>query len=177
MKRIALVIGHGPVKDTGAGSADGKTTELEWNRKFVPMVESELSKRGVKTWLFHRIIERVPPVANVNGTNAECAIEFHLNSSTPTGTGTEMIHYAASSKGRKLAVALQESAVSVLGLKDRGVKPPFNGRGNGFLKNTNMPAVIVESFFISNPSDLATGTAKMKQLAEAYAEALAKLRF
>jgi N-acetylmuramoyl-L-alanine amidase len=176
MKRIALVIGHGPVKDTGASSSDGKASELEWNRKFVPIVEAELNKRGVKTWLFHRIVERTPPVLNVNGTTAECALEFHLNSSTPTGTGTEMIYYAASSKGRKLAVALQEAAVSALGLKDRGVKPPFNGRGNGFLKNTNMPAVIVESFFISNPSDLATGTARMKQLAAAYADALVKLK-
>jgi len=83
-----------------------------------------------------------------------------------------MIYWPSSTKGKALATRLQSAAVGVLKLNDRGIKPPQNGRGAALLRKTNMPAVIVESFFIDNDGDLARGNLKKDALAAAYADAL-----
>lgn len=167
--KVALIPGHGPEIDRGAENKDG-TTELDWNRDLVRRIKSHLEGK-VEVVVVNRTKERLSPVVEVNATNADLAMEFHLNSATGTATGTEMIYVSQS--GKKLAERLQKAAVSILRLADRGVKNPFAGRGNYFLTKTRMPAVIVESFFIDNSEDLAVGNARKEELALAYANAIA----
>lgn len=172
MKTIALVVGHGPVKDKGAVAKDG-TTELGWNTDLAPRIAAHIGTRA-KVVVIHRRIERQSPVVAVNGSGAAIAVELHLNAADGTASGTEMIHAPNSVKGAALARVLQSAAVSVLNLPNRGVKPPWKGRGAAFLTKTKMPAVIVESFFIDRPSDLARGNARKDALAAAYADALVR---
>lgn len=166
--KIALVPGHGPRIDEGATNPDG-TTELDWNRDLVKRIASHLRGRADVS-VVHRVKERLSPVDQVNATNADVAIEFHLNASNGKASGTEMIHISKS--GKLWAEKLQKAAVEVLRLPDRGVKTPFAGRGDRFLSKTKMPAVIVESFFIDNSDDLEVGNARKEELALAYANAL-----
>lgn len=166
--KIALIPGHGPEIDRGAENKDG-TTELDWNRDLVRRIKSHLEGRA-EVVVVNRVKERLSPVAEINATGADLAVEFHLNSATGNATGTEMIYISRS--GKKLAEKLQKAAVSTLRLADRGVKTPFAGRGNYFLTKTTMPAVIAESFFIDNSDDLAVGNARKEELAMAYANAL-----
>lgn len=177
MNRIALVIGHGPRIDKGAFSTDGQTHELGWNGKLVPLIAQKIEDAGGHPFVIHRAQERNPPTTLVNLTGAEVACEFHLNSADGPASGTEMIHYPGSKKGILLATAMQMAAVGELGLANRGIKPPWQGRGMVFLAKTHMPAIIVESFFISNDNDLARGNDKLEELARAYAATLLGLRW
>lgn len=171
--KICLIPGHGPIRDKGAENRDG-TNELEWNQDLVRRIATHLQGKAGVT-IVHRSQERLSPVHMINTTNADIAIEFHCNAANGTATGTEMIYYPSSRAGKALAEKLQKAVVSVLGLKDRGVREPFDGRGNRFLAGTRMPAVIAESFFIDNSSDLAVGNAKKDLLALAYADAILSL--
>lgn len=171
MKKVAIVIGHGPNIDRGAVSADGATTELDWNRDLASRINDRLSGR-VEGIIVHRTIERLQPVLETNATQADAAIELHLNS-TPGASGTEMIIFEGSTQGRRLGQLLLDGAVRALGLPDRGVKgPQGGGRGERWLKGTRMPAVIVESFFIDTPRDLDRGNERKDELAQAYADAI-----
>lgn len=173
MKRVAIVIGHGPRIDEGAENKDG-TTELDWNQDLAHRILRDITEPSIRLHgvVVHRVTEKLQPVTETNETRADMAIELHLNS-TPGASGTEMIHYPGSARGMKLASLLQAAAVRVLGLPNRGIKTPQGGgRGLRWLKNTNMPAVIVESFFIDNDGDLSVGNEKKDELAKAYADAL-----
>lgn len=185
MKTIAIVIGHGPRVDRGAIGHDG-TTELYWNTDLALRILDAINSGAagdveghrtpaVKAVVIARRTEKQPPIDEVNGLRPAAAVELHLNAFNAKASGTEMIHYPGSTKGKDLAVLLQQAAVKVLALPDRGVKgPQAGGRGMAFLAKTSCPAVIVESFFIDNPTDLARGNAKKQALAEAYAAALLK---
>jgi N-acetylmuramoyl-L-alanine amidase len=166
--KIALIPGHGPSIDQGAENKDG-TTELAWNRDLVRRIKSHLDGRA-EVVVINRVRERLSPVAEINATQAQVALEFHLNASNGKASGTEMIYISRA--GRIIAEKLLNAAVGVLRLPNRGVKQPFAGRGNFFLTKTRMPAVIVESFFIDNSEDLEVGNARKEELALAYALAL-----
>lgn len=170
MKKVAIVIGHGPRIDKGAVNPSSGTNELDWNTDLADRIQARLSGR-VEGVIVKRVVERLQPVAETNATGADAAIELHLNSFNGTASGTEMI--ATSLRGREFAGLLQNAAVRALGLANRGVKgPQGGGRGQRWLNGTRMPAVIVESFFIDNDADLRRGNERKDQLAQGYADAI-----
>lgn len=185
MKKVAIVVGHGPRIDKGAVNANGET-EMDWNRDLANRIHTELKSEGVvDSEIFYRKVERLSPVSEVNASKCNLAIELHLNSSDDddpdlegTASGTEMIVYYLPSTGspsvgtKKAADALLRAALGVLKLPNRGVRPPYEGRGRRFLSKTTMPAVIVESFFIDHTPDLDRGNSVKQQLARAYALAI-----
>lgn len=86
-------------------------------------------------------------IANKENTNV--FISIHLNSAeNKSATGVEVLRYGdCSEKTVKLASEVQKRLVSATGFKDRGVKV----RNNLYvLKHTKMPAILVETGFISN---------------------------
>ena len=177
MKRVAIVTGHGPKIDRGAVNRATGTTELDWNTELASMIKNAMAGR-VDAVIVHRVTERLQPVTETNATKADCSIEMHLNSSeNHAASGSEMICLPSSPKANHLASLLQAAAVRTLQLPDRGVKGPRRGpdgklRGHRWLKGTTMAAVIVESFFIDNDSDLAIGNSLKGNLAQAYADAI-----
>lgn len=171
--KVALVPGHGPSLDRGAVNAASGTTELDWNRDLIQRIAFHLGDQ-VENVIIARTIERVPPVPAVNASLADFAIEFHCNAANTHASGTEMIYLSAA--GKRLAEALQVRAVAALGLPDRGVKKPFNGRGGYFLSKTRMAAVIAESMFIDNDHDLRIANEHKDDLAQAYADAILSFR-
>lgn len=82
----------------------------------------------------------------VNMAGADLFISIHCNAADrPDASGTETWYYGA---GHRLAAAIQRR-LATLGLDDRGVK-----QGDFYvLKYTDMPAVLVELAFISNPKE------------------------
>lgn len=176
MKKVALVIGHGPRIDRGAVNAATGTTELDWNTELAGMIKNALAGR-VEAVIVHRTTERLQPVLETNATGADCAIELHLNSFDCEASGTEMICLLSSPKAVALASRLQSAAVRCLQLPNRGVKGPQKGpdgklRGHRWLKGTTMAAVIVESGFIDNNDDLEVLNMCKHSLAQAYADAI-----
>jgi N-acetylmuramoyl-L-alanine amidase len=175
--KILLIIGHGPRIDMGAVNEASGMTELEWNRELVALISAELTNLKIPNAIMHRVTERVQPVRQVNEADPFCCAEFHLNSFNGKASGTEIIYYPSSRRGRELALQLLAAAVRTLGLPDRGIKGPQGGnRGMALLRGTRCPAVIVESFFIDNDRDLKIGTERRAKLAKAYADAFAAYR-
>ncbi|WHH58365.1 N-acetylmuramoyl-L-alanine amidase [Petroclostridium sp. X23] len=85
-----------------------------------------------------------------NNYGADYFISMHCNSAKDTGaSGTETYCLATGGKAYELAKVLQQAMIEFNNNKDRGVKV-----ANYYvLKYTNMPAVIIETMFLSNQQE------------------------
>ncbi len=168
-------IGHSP-RDKGAeGALDGKEyNEFDYNSGLAEMITPLVGNAEII--VIHRNVGKdgyktLP--ADTNRYNPAFAVSLHANSSSPAATGSEVLHYASSKEGRKLAAILQEQFLKALGLPDRGLKPRTSAdRGGLQLFATKAPIVIGEPFFISNTADLRAAVDKKGALAAAYATAI-----
>lgn len=92
--------------------------------------------------------------ARVNEANrwgADYFISIHTNASvSPNAVGTEVLVYQNMTQASALAEDILEEIVSASGFPNRGVK---QRPGLYVLRKTNMPAVLIETGFISNPQE------------------------
>ena len=92
-------------------------------------------------------------VNDANSWGADYFISLHTNASdNPSASGVEAFAYAQPSRAFSLGEDIVENLSEATGLRDRGMKVR---PGLYVLRRTNMPAVLVEMGFISNPSDAA----------------------
>ena len=88
-----------------------------------------------------------------NAWGADYFISLHCNASVdPSATGTEALVYSASGRAYPLAQNILLGITNATGLNNRGVKLR---PGLYVLRRTQMPAVLLELGFISNPTDAA----------------------
>jgi len=82
-----------------------------------------------------------------NQSGADVFVSIHCNSATdPSAHGTETHCYPGSVRAKTLAQMIQKRLVPALGLTDRGVRES----NFAVLRQTHMPAALVELAFISN---------------------------
>lgn len=92
-------------------------------------------------------------VDEANRWGADYFVSLHTNASdNSTASGVETLAYSRETRGYGLAQAIQRDVVAVTGLPDRGVKLR---PGLYVLRKTQMPAVLAELGFITNPGDAA----------------------
>ncbi len=92
-------------------------------------------------------------VNDANSWGADYFISIHTNASdNPSASGTEAYAYSRGSRAFRLGENVVEGIVDLTGLPDRGMKVR---PGLYVLKNTAMPAILVELGFITNPGDAA----------------------
>lgn len=92
-------------------------------------------------------------VNDANSWGADYFISIHTNASeNSAASGVEAFAYSAPSRAFTLGEAIVESISRITGLHDRGMKVR---PGLFVLRRTNMPAVLVELGFITNPGDAA----------------------
>ncbi len=91
-------------------------------------------------------------VREANAWGADVFLSLHTNAATNTSaSGVEALIYDSSSDvAEELSEDILEELTLITGLRNRGV---IERPGLYVLRRTNMPAIIVEMGFISNPAD------------------------
>ena len=134
--KVFLNPGHAPGghPDPGAVNSESGLRECDVALAVGQSAESYLNAAGVATELLQSdSLEEICEAANA---------------------GTETWACAGSYRGSMLASCIQNQIVDALDTTDRGVKIATPGvNGLYVLTNTDMPAVLVELAFITNPSD------------------------
>lgn len=87
--------------------------------------------------------------ADANAWGADLFVSIHCNAANEKAYGTETYAYRVSSNGYRLAAGVQKHLVADTGRCNRGVKTA----NFAVLRNSNMPAILVETAFIDNPED------------------------
>lgn len=156
--RVALDIGHQLIGDRGAVSARGLSENQYWTDNIRTIVDALASQGQATAVKIFRRDDYGNSVSReceaINKWGAGLAVSLHLNSAdSPTATGHEAIHYPGSKQGIILARLINEQVASLNILRNRGIKEPYEGRGNTWLSKTICPAIILEAGFLSNPSD------------------------
>lgn len=182
-KEVIVVIdpGHGG-EDLGAynGILYEKDINLDISLKLGELLE-ELGVNVVCTRQTDVFVDLDPRVDLANKLEATLFISVHSNAMPDYSDygGTETLYCPSLNPkyskmdGKKLAVIVQQELVKALGTIDNGIIERPN---LVVLRKTEMPAVIAEIAYISNPSDrakLADGTFR-QNVAKALADAVAK---
>ncbi len=149
--KIAYDCGHGGM-DPGAIGASG-AYEKDYNRRIGDAIMMKLRENGAEVIDVRpgdAYIELSERCRIVNEVESDIFISGHHNGSdNPEARGIEIYHFAGSVKGKALAEAIHRQIAPASGLKDRGVKEA----NFQVLRDTNMPAVLIEFGFITNVED------------------------
>lgn len=172
-KKVALDPGHGGA-DPGDRGPDGQT-EAEWTFGLAARLALLLDARQA-----HAMLTRGPndgPHVSqraqlANRFGADLLLSIHLNAhSTPVAAGAATYYFqggtVASEPGEHLAELIRQALIRA-GRPDCGT----HGKAYPILRETQMPAVVVEPGFITNPQELGELDATLDDIAEAMAQAL-----
>jgi N-acetylmuramoyl-L-alanine amidase len=167
-KKVFLSAGHG---GTDPGACAYGLKEKDINLQTLLSCKSELERHGVKV-VASRVTDENDPVSQevkkANASGADPAVSFHANAGG--GDGFEAFYWDSDTNGKKLA-SLGEKYIKALGQNSRGIK---SGNHLYFIRNTKATAVLFESFFLDNATDINVGNTveKQKALGVAYARAI-----
>ena len=169
-KTLFISAGH---SDADPGAVGNGYTEASIVLEFRDLLANALRARGVE---FSKDGE---PGENLSLSNAwrmaaehDIALEFHCNAfHTPTATGVETLSRPRNMElGLRVCRAIRET----LGIANRGAKGEGSGQHSRLAFVSSGGGIIVELFFISNPSDLDKYQRWKLQLAEVLADLLAE---
>jgi N-acetylmuramoyl-L-alanine amidase len=171
---VVLDPGHGG-PDPGAIGIGG-LRETDVVLEVSEIVKKLLSEKGVKVWLTRKNevdLDLPPRVSFANRKNADIFVSIHANASRGKRrdiNGLETFYYRGW-RGRLLAKRIQKQILKVSpGSPDRGVK-----QGRFYvIKNTSMPAVLVEIGFLTGKLDARRleKTSHRKRIAYAIAKGI-----
>ncbi len=183
---VVVDCGHGE-NDPGKIGVNG-VLEKDINLEIGKMVEKRLKKKG-----YHVVMTRTEDkilaeegstnkkaqdmkarVALINETKPVLAVSVHQNSyHEPEVKGAQVFYYSHSTEGETAAKAMQEALLSVDADNKRQAK---ENDSYYLLKRTEVPTIIVECGFLSNPeeADLLSDGEYQKKVADAIAEGVEK---
>lgn len=146
---VVLDAGHGG-SDPGAKSVSGKW-EKEFTLSVVKKVQAILAGESKINLVMTRVEDTYPTLDDrVNAANslqADLFLSVHGNSYKPEINGTETYYYRSDSLD--FAKVLHKQVAAATGFKDNGVRI-----GNyKVIRETTMPAVLLEVGYLSNKSD------------------------
>lgn len=156
-KIITIDPGHGG-SDSGAVGPNGYT-EKEGAFAISQKVASILNQSGAKVVMTRDSdVDVYGPNASArnelqarvdvgNNANSDIFVSIHCNAFVnPAANGTQTFYYGSSYQGQRLAQSIQEKMIEANGLRDRGISTC-----NFYVvKHSYMPAVLIETAFITN---------------------------
>lgn len=168
---VMLDPGHGG-RDPGAVGI-GSIKEKDINLSIAQRVASRLEQNGIRVIMTRsddREIDLSPRVQMAERSNVDLFVSIHSNAismSRPDVNGLETYYY---SSGLNLARTIHNSILRNTDMRDRGVR-----RANFYvIKNTSMPAVLVETGFVTGREDAArlSNINTRNQIADAIADGI-----
>jgi N-acetylmuramoyl-L-alanine amidase len=173
--KVFLNPGHAPGghPDPGAVNEETGLRECDVALAVGKSAASYLNAAGVETELLQSdSLEEICEAANTS--DADIFVSIHCNAAeAEAANGTETWACAGSYRGSMLARCIQNQIVNALDTTDRGVKIATPGvNGLYVLTNTDIPAVLVELAFITNPGDEAILAHDQDALARAVARGI-----
>lgn len=158
MFKVFIDPGHGH-PDSGAVGPSG-VQEKDLNMQFAELLSLACRRKGWDVMWSRsgdfNVSERAS-AQKANAWNADVYVSLHCNGSyNPQAKGYEVLYWHSSNRGKALAEGvldlMQESYACRDGIGvNRGAKPKQPGdRGATVLSQTVMPAIIVESGFVTN---------------------------
>lgn len=159
IKKAVIAVGHTASGLAGCGAV-GYVNESNCTREICPVIVDILEKEGIETKLiridkansyeFEDCYERA---RMANEWGADIYIEVHLNSFNSKAYGTETYVISESTAAVEVAKRINKSVVNALGTVDRTNGKGFKTNNYIVLRETNMPAILVETLFCDNKSD------------------------
>lgn len=174
---VAIVVGHSNER-RGASNPDTGMSEYIFNYKVAEDIASSLNDdeshnvNGIV--VLRKTSLRALPNA-VNATGAVLCLSLHCNAFNTKARGCETLYHHTSKQGKVLAQYVQHELVELMNSSDRGIKAKSSeDRGGYMLRETNMPCVIAEPFFIDEEEDYKLGMQYRDdgRLAGAYTRAI-----
>jgi N-acetylmuramoyl-L-alanine amidase len=167
--KITTNAGHYPGKDSGAVGQTG-LQEANVAKDIANKVCGYLSAVGYEVlFIQENELYQITDASNLFGS--DLFLSIHCNAATNTeAKGTETFYSVGSVEGKKLAQCIQSQIINDLGTVDRGLKT-----NNLYVtRNTNCPAVLIETAFISNTEDecMLSDESKRDQFAAAIARGI-----
>jgi N-acetylmuramoyl-L-alanine amidase len=153
---ICIDPGHSGIVEPGACASDGKITEAKINMDVSFLLKEELIKDGHTV-----ILTRYGDIDNdgllfrsaiANDSCADIFVSIHCNSASNTGAnGTETYFLTEDGcrESKALATRINNHIVQAIKTRNRGIKTA----NFSVLRETAMPAVLVELGFISNDAE------------------------
>ncbi|MBP2625767.1 MAG: N-acetylmuramoyl-L-alanine amidase [Firmicutes bacterium] len=159
-KVIAIDAGHGG-SDSGAVGPN-KTQEKRITLAVAQNVKTLLERAGAKVLMTRQTdVDVYGPNASAvdelqartkvaNDNKADVFVSIHINAFTnPLAGGTATYYYQKTGYDAMLAKNIQDNLAKIDGFQDRGI----NSARFYVIKRTEMPAVLAELGFISNPNE------------------------
>ena len=147
---ICIDAGHGG-SDPGAvnGKCHEKTAALSIAKKLGSLLEGAGAKI-IYTRNTDKDIELAERCQVANKAKADYFISIHLNAAAAkSANGIETFAYTTTDAAYKLASAVQKKLIAATGAANRGAK----SANYQVLRETKMPAILIETGFISNDAE------------------------
>ena len=160
--KICIDPGHGGIDPGAIGTAPAADNEpaitlkeSDFTLDVALLLEAELAQRGHSVLLTRRrdrSLQLAARAAHANRHAADLFISIHANAAAnPAAEGIEVFHFPGSTAGKAAAGRIMQClAAAFPGHANRGVKPA----DFAVLRLTDMPAVLVECEFLTNPDRL-----------------------
>lgn len=158
--KICIDAGHN-YSGADAGAVGNGLREQDVTFAIASFLRTFLADRGIEVMMLrNKITDNVGNTSLIDSLNArsdgankwgaDLFVSIHTNSSTfSSAKGTETHIVAKGGEAEKLAEKVNNNIVKMIGTTDRGVKVS----NFSVLRKTKMPAILIETAFISNQSD------------------------
>ncbi len=143
----------------------------------VDYLEAFLDQFGVEVLGTMQSDELTDVVDAANDSGADIFVSVHCNAAAnPEAEGTETLFCEGEGDDQELAECINASIVERIGTEDRGSKPDTASAVGSLyvLRQTNMPAVLVELAFLTNENEALLLKYRQKDFAEAIALGILK---
>lgn len=175
-KKVFIGVGHG---GSDPGAVGNGLKEKDVNLETAKACYAYLKSQGLyakmsrtadsEVWIDER-------VRGANEYNADIAVDIHYNAGG--GDGAEVYYTKNGGVGKTLAENIL-AEVKKIGQNSRGAKTKLGSNGKdyfAFIRETKMPAVLVECAFLDNKNDvkIVDTAAERKAMGEAIAKGIMK---